>query len=65
MLVEVKMTLKRREGNILLVAGIGLLLFWLLAMGSSYRLGGFVYVALLVGFIFVAVALITRLRGSH
>jgi hypothetical protein len=60
-----KMTLKRREGNILLVAGIGLLLFWLLAMGSSSTLGGFVYVALLVGCIFVAVALITLLRGRR
>jgi hypothetical protein len=60
-----KMTLKQREGNILLVVGIALLLFWLLAMGSSSRLGGFVYVALLVGCIFVVVAVITRLRGSR
>ena len=60
-----KTTFKRRESNVLLVVGISLLLFWLLAMGSSSTLGGFVYVALLVGCIFVAVALITRLRGSR
>lgn len=57
-----KHVLRRKESNILLIVGIGLLLLWLLALGSSYRLGGFIYVALLTGFIFVAVSLVVRFR---
>jgi hypothetical protein len=60
-----KHVLKRRESNILLIVGIGLLLLWLLALGSSYTLGGFIYVALLIGVILVAVSLVTRFRGRR
>ncbi len=52
--------LGRREGNVLLVIGIVLLALWLLGLGSSYTLGGFIYVALLIGLILVVVSLVTR-----
>jgi hypothetical protein len=61
----VKYFLRRREGNVLLVVGIFLLALWLVGLGSSYTLGGFIYVALLLGFIFVVVSLVTRFRGPR
>jgi len=57
--------LKRREGNVLLVIGIVLLVLWLLGLGSSYTLGGFIYVALVIGIILVIVALAARVRGHR
>ena len=39
-----------------------LLALWALGFASSHMLGGFVYVALLVGLIFVFVSLVTRYR---
>jgi len=57
--------LKRREGNVLLVIGIILLALWLLGLGSSYTLGGLIYVALVIGLILVIVALATRFRGRR
>ena len=54
--------LKRREGNVLLIVGIVLLVLWLLGLGSSYTLGGFIYVALVIGIILVIVALAARVR---
>jgi hypothetical protein len=61
----VKSFLRRREGNVLLIIGISLLTMWLLGLGSSYTLGGFIYVALLLGFIFVVVSLVRRFRGPR
>jgi hypothetical protein len=61
----VRYILRRREGNVLLVVGIFLLALWLVGLGSSYTLGGFIYVALLLGFIFVVVSLVTRFRGPR
>lgn len=60
-----KYMLRRREGNILLVVGIILLVIWLLGFGSSYTLGGFIYVALVIGLILVLVSLVTRYRGRR
>ena len=60
-----KLMLKRREGNVLLVIGIILLALWLLGLGSSYTLGGLIYVALVIGLILVIVALATRFRGRR
>ena len=57
--------LKRREGNVLLIVGIVLLVLWLLGLGSSYTLGGFIYVALVIGLILVIVALAARFRGHR
>jgi hypothetical protein len=57
-----KLTLRHREVNILLVVGIVLLVLWLLGLGTSFTLGGFIYVALVIGLILVAVALIARYR---
>jgi hypothetical protein len=57
--------LRRREGNALLIIGIALLVLWLLGLGSSYTLGGFIYVALLVGLLLVITALVTRFRGPR
>jgi hypothetical protein len=61
----VRYILRRREGNVLLVVGIFLLALWLVGLGSSYTLGGFIYVALFLGFIFVVVSLVTRFRGPR
>ena len=57
--------LRRREGNIILIVGIILLALWLLGLGSSYTLGGFIYIALLLGLILVVVSLVTRYRGRR
>lgn len=46
----------------LLVIGIVLLALWLLGLGNSYYLGGFIYVALVIGLILVVVSLATRYR---
>jgi len=57
--------LKRREVNILLIVGIILLVLWLLGLGTSYTLGGLIYVALVIGLILVVVALVARFRGRR
>ena len=57
-----RLTLRHREVNILLIIGIVLLVLWLLGLGTSYTLGGFIYVALVIGLILVAVALVARYR---
>jgi hypothetical protein len=61
----VKLTLRRREVNIVLIVGIALLVLWLLGLGTSYTLGGFIYVALVIGLILVVVALVARYRGHR
>jgi len=60
-----KITLRRKEGNVLLVVGIVLLVLWLLGLGTSYTLGGFIYVVLFLGLILVIVALVARFRGHR
>jgi len=60
-----KVTLRRREGNVLLVVGIVLLVLWLIGLGSSYTLGGFIYVALFIGLVLVAISLAARFRGPN
>jgi hypothetical protein len=57
-----KLAIKRREGTILLIVGVILLVLWLLGLASSYTLGGFVYVLLVIGLILVIVSLMTRFR---
>jgi hypothetical protein len=57
--------IRRREANVILVVGIILLVLWLIGLGSSYTLGGFIYVALLLGLILVVVSLVTRFRGHR
>lgn len=56
---EIRMT------NILLIFGIILLVLWLLGLVSSYTLGGFIYVALVIGLILVIVSLVPRFRGRR
>lgn len=51
--------------NILLIIGIILLVLWLLGLVSSYTLGGFIYVALIIGLILVVVSLVPRIRGRR
>jgi hypothetical protein len=58
-----KYVLKKKEANVLLIIGIGFLAVWLLGLGGSHMLGGFIYVALLLGLLCVAVSLVTRFRG--
>jgi len=60
-----KLMLRRREGNVILIVGIVLLVLWLVGLGSSYTLGGFIYILLLLGLILVIVSLVTRFRGSR
>ena len=60
-----KIMLRRREANVLLIIGVALLALWLLGLGSSYTLGGFIYVALFVGLVLVVVSLVTRYRGPR
>ena len=42
--------------------GIILLVLWLLGLVTSYTLGGFIYVALVIGLILVIVSLVPRFR---
>jgi Family of unknown function (DUF5670) len=58
----VKLILRRRHVTIILIIGFALLALWLLGFASSYTMGGFIYVALLVGIIMVFVAFVTRAR---
>lgn len=48
--------------NILMGVGVVLLVLWLLGIVSSYTLGGFVYVALVIGLVLVGVSFFTRYR---
>ena len=49
----------------MLIVGIVLLVLWLLGLVSRYTLGGFVYVALVIGLILVVVSLVTRYHGRR
>jgi len=60
-----KLTLRRKEVNVLLIIGIILLVLWLLGFVSSYTLGGLIYVALVIGLILVVVWLVFRFRGRR
>jgi hypothetical protein len=46
----------------LLFVGIVLVGLWLLGLISSYTLGGFIYIALVIGLVFVAISLVPRIR---
>jgi len=48
--------------NVLLAIGLVLLVLWLLGLVSSFTMGGFIYVALVIGIILVIVSLVPRLR---
>jgi hypothetical protein len=48
--------------NVLLVIGVILLVLWLLGFVGSVSLGGFLYIALVIGIILVIVSLVPRLR---
>jgi hypothetical protein len=58
-------TMRRRDTNLLLVIGVILLVLWLVGFGSSYTLGGLIYVALVVGIVLVVVSLFARFRGRR
>ena len=51
--------------DILLIIGVILLVLWILGLVTSYTLGGFIYVALVIGLILVAVSFVVRLRGRR
>jgi len=46
----------------LLAVGIILVALWLLGLVSSYTLGGFIYVVLVIGLVLVVVSLVPRIR---
>lgn len=48
--------------NIFLGIGVILLVLWLLGLVTSYTLGGYIYVALVIGLVFLGVSLLTRSR---
>lgn len=48
--------------RILMIVGIVLLVLWLLGVVSSYTLGGYIYVALVIGLILVVIALVPLVR---
>ena len=60
-----KLILRRQTMDIVLVVGIILLALWILGLASSHTLGGFIYVALIVGIILLVVALVPRVRGRR
>jgi uncharacterized protein (DUF58 family) len=49
--------------NLLLIIGVVLVGLWLLGVVTSTTLGGFAYVALVIGLVLVAISLIKRNRG--
>jgi len=55
-----KIVLGRRDGKLLMVVGIVLLILWLLGLGTGYRLSGFIYIALVIGIVLVTIPVITR-----
>jgi len=48
--------------NLLLTVGVVLLVLWLLGLVSSFTLGGFIHVALVIGVVLVIVSLVMRVR---
>ena len=48
--------------NLLLIIGVILLVLWAAGLVSSTTLGGFVWVALIVGLVLVAVSFFSRYR---
>ena len=46
----------------LLFVGIILVVLWFLGLVSSYTLGGFIYIALVIGLVLVVVSLVPRFR---
>lgn len=51
--------------NILLVIGIVLLALWFVGLVSSFTLGGFIHIALVIGLILVVVSVVPRIRGRR
>lgn len=51
--------------NLLLIVGIILLVLWVLGLVSSYTLGGYIYVVLVIGLILVVISLVPRIRGRR
>jgi hypothetical protein len=51
--------------NPILVVGIILLVLWLLGLVSSFTLGGFIHVVLVIGLVLVVVSLVTRPGRRH
>ena len=48
---------------LLMAFGIILLVLWFIGLVSSYTLGGYIHVALAIGFILLVVSLVARYRG--
>jgi hypothetical protein len=51
--------------NLLMVIGVILLVLWLLGLVTSTTLGGFVYVALVIGVILIVIGFVSRGRGRR
>jgi hypothetical protein len=51
--------------DVLLIIGIVLVVLWLLGLVSSYTLGGFIHIALVIGLILLVVSLVPRIRGRR
>jgi hypothetical protein len=51
--------------DVLMVIGIILLVLWLLGLVSSFTLGGFVHIALVIGAILLIISLVPRIRGRR
>ncbi len=49
--------------NLLLTIGVVLLVLWFFGLVSSFTLGGFIHVALVIGLVLLVVSLVPRLRG--
>ena len=52
----------QKEINMLFTIGIILVVLWLLGLVSSYTLGGFIYVALVIGIILLVLGFVRRGR---
>ena len=53
---------EKKMTSILITIGIVLLVLWMLGLVSSFTLGGFIHVALVIGLILIIVGIVTRTR---
>ncbi len=60
-----KLAFGRKESTVFLIIGVGLMLLGILGFGTAHTFGGSLYVALLVGFLLVVIALANRLGGQR
>jgi uncharacterized membrane protein len=55
---------KRKEKHMLYTIAVILLVLWLLGLVSSYTMGGFIHILLVVAVVMILVNLISGRRGS-